>query len=185
MIPKVQNKGQSQTASCRITGYNNLLCRIMALLQKPAICSHCISQSRRKGKTGRNPVIHRQHIASQTPSGILHGKIPIGIFHGANIPASMKLQNYSACKNTGGPKIFHLTVPQFNNLIIIICRTDPGRLHRICPVFSCLELMSHGRVHHVLHHVPYHLAPQTDFLFSHPFTCCLSTYSVYLFLQFL
>ena len=174
VIPKVQNKGQSQTAPCRIACHNDFLCSIMAFLQKPAISSHRISQSRRKRKPGRNPVVHRQHIASQTPPGILHGKIPIRVFHGTNIASPMKLQNHSACKNTGGPKIFHLTVPQLNNLIIVICRADPGRLHRICPVFSCLKLMSHGRVHHIFHHVPHHLAPQTDFFFSHPFTCCLS-----------
>ena len=108
-------------------------------------------------------IIDGQHITAKAPATVLNRKIPVNIFHRADVAATVKLENHTACTDSGRTQIFHFKMLHPHDLIFIIRRTDPCRFLRVHPVFPGLDLVTHGRIHHVLHHIPHQFSPQTHF----------------------
>ena len=112
----------------------------------------------------RYPVIHAQHISAITEFRIADCKTAVNIFHGANVAASVKLQNHPASHRVLRGQIFHGTGIRLHQLIDIAGRTSPGRFHWTLSEFTCLDWLFQRCLHHIADHLSCQPANGADLL---------------------
>ena len=99
VIPQIHDESQSQPAACGISCYDDMVRLVLLFLNQPLIRIDCILQGRRIRILRSHPVINREHISAKTQLGIPDCEFPVNILHGADVTASMQLQNHTSRKD--------------------------------------------------------------------------------------